>query len=290
MAADIDVYVESRRSFRRGGYTANYIVDGLRRRGLAVSVRERAGDGGRAPAALLHVDLTEVPKEILAAAAGYPFVVNGGVPSIRRTLYSAARIGRESGHAGPVIVKTVLNSGGRPEQRHAVERSLPARLAHFGRKLVGGAGGKYPYFPYRVLATPDEVPEEVWDDEALIVERFLPGSLTLPIVKYRYLFCLEAEVNLRGVFDDLLCRGKFIREHGTVPGVPDEVVAVRRSLNLDFGAIDYFMVDGKAIVVDANKTVGTSAQWWQRYAFLRDYVGRAEAALAARLGRPAQQA
>ena len=38
------------------------------------------------------------------------------------------------------------------------------------------------------------------------------------------------------------------------PGGP----GLRRDLHLDFGSIDYFVVDGEAVVVDANKTTTCS--------------------------------
>jgi hypothetical protein len=56
--------------------------------------------------------------------------------------------------------------------------------------------------------------------------------------------------------------------------VPDEVRAVREKLNLDFGAIDYFVVDGKGIVVDANKTVGSNPNWLKRNLFRQEFDQR----------------
>ena len=40
---------------------------------------------------------------------------------------------------------------------------------------------------------------------------------------------------------------------------------------LDYGAIDYFLVDGNAVVVDANMTTGANAEWLKRYAFRREF-------------------
>ena len=54
---------------------------------------------------------------------------------------------------------------------------------------------------------------------------------------------------------------------------------MRRRLKLDFGAIDYFIVDGRAVVVDANKTVGSSAEWMKRNAFRQQFDIRMAEAL-----------
>ncbi|MFO1183746.1 MAG: hypothetical protein U1E56_03025 [Bauldia sp.] len=284
MSADLDVYVEHVGNFQRArGYTLTYLIDDLRGRGARVIVRDRFDGSNLGRAALVHVDLTDVPSEFRPIADHYPLAINGRALSIRRTLYSAARITADSSWSGPVIVKTVLNAGGRPERRYRRAHSVSARLIHAARKFVPRLGVAPPH-PYQVFASIAEVPAAIWSEESLIVERFLPGSLDLPIVKYRFLFCLEAEVTLRGTFDDLFCRGKFILDHGTVSeGPPAEVRAIRERLQVDFGAIDYFIVDGVATVVDVNKTVGTSQAWWQRYPFMRAYVGRAGAALAARV-------
>ena len=56
---------------------------------------------------------------------------------------------------------------------------------------------------------------------------------------------------------------------------------MRERLNLDFGAIDYFVVDGKGIVVDANKTVGSNPNWLKRNLFRQEFDQRMAEALIA---------
>jgi len=54
---------------------------------------------------------------------------------------------------------------------------------------------------------------------------------------------------------------------------------VRQRLGLDFGAIDYFIIDGKGIVVDANKTAGSNPIWLKKNRFRQDFNDRMAAAL-----------
>jgi hypothetical protein len=115
----------------------------------------------------------------------------------------------------------------------------------------------------------------------MIVERFLPGNLNLPVEKCRYSFMFDTELNLRSTYDDLLCHPAKVLSTELIADVPEPVRRVRRERRLDYGAIDYFMVDGAAIVVDANKTVCTTPAWVTQYESVADYIDRLAATLIA---------
>jgi hypothetical protein len=133
---------------------------------------------------------------------------------------------------------------------------------------------------YVLYPSKEPVPDSVWRDARLLVERFLPGSMTLPVVKYRYDFFLDVTLHTRGVYDSLLGDHTKIREVSLVDNIPEEVIRVRRDLHLDFGSIDYFLVEGEAVVVDANKTTTCTEDWVSKYPAVSQYLRDVGARLA----------
>jgi hypothetical protein len=282
VAADLDVYVESLRNFRLvRSYSITQLLPYLERAGLKVRLLDRPARQDRAPAALLHIDLTIVPPPYRDIGQSYERSINGRALSIHRYLYSTLRLEAGDSHKGPVIVKTVLNSRGLPEQRWWQHRNGLTRSAHAIRKLFDPGYKERLCPPYRVYQAIGEVPQAVWRNDRLMVEKFAFETLDLPIVKHRYMFLIGAEINMRQVYDDLLCAGSKILSNEVGGAVPPEVLAVRQRLNLDFGAIDYFIVDGKGVVVDANKTVGSNPEWLKKNRFRQEFNDRMAEALIA---------
>lgn len=280
MTADLDIYVERLRTFRAArDYTLTLLLPRLRQAGGEYRILDRFDPTDSGRRALLHIDLTDVPDEFSRVAESYEKTINGRALTIRRTLYSTARLRPGDDYRGPVIVKTVLNSGGYPELRYRKNRNVVSRVAHGIGKLVRPGYKRRICPPYEVYESAGGVSDQTWRDERLIVEKFVPGSLFLPIVKYRYCFLFDTTLTLKSTCDDLLCTSATVRSNEIIESVPDEVVAVRRCLDLDFGAIDYFMVDGEAVVIDANKTVSTALAWMARYECVREYVDRLERTL-----------
>ncbi|MER9724843.1 MULTISPECIES: hypothetical protein [unclassified Mesorhizobium] len=274
-AADLDVYVESLRNFRLvRSYSIAQLLPYLEQAGLKVRLLDRPAGRDRAPVAFLHVDLTIVPSTYRGLGHLYDRTINGRALSIHRHLYSTLKLEAGDSHKGPVVVKTVLNSRGRPEQRWWQHRNGLTRSAHAIRKLFEPGYKDRLCPPYKVYQTIGEVPRDVWRNNRLMVEKFAFDTLDLPIVKHRYMFLLGAEVNMRQVYDDVLCAGSKILSNEVGGAVPPEVLAVRQRLNLDFGAIDYFIVDSKGIVVDANKTVGSNPEWLKKNRFRQEFNDR----------------
>jgi hypothetical protein len=277
MPSVLDVYVESAAAFAR---SADFKLQHMLRRAGSTEVPYRVMD--RVPAAtgggqraFLHVDLTVVPETFRRVHERYDACINGRAITISRLLYTTARVRRHDPYDGPVIVKTILNHHGWPEFRYGAHRTLPRKAWHSltSRVFPGRAARVCP--EYRVYASIEAVPASVWADRRLMVERFLAGRLQPPIEKYRYDFFFDVELNLRSVHDALLADPESVVSVESVTGVPSEVSEVRRRLNLDFGAIDYFIVDGRAVVIDANKTVGISPSWVARFTPLARHLDRA---------------
>jgi hypothetical protein len=77
---------------------------------------------------------------------------------------------------------------------------------------------------------------------------------------------------VRSTHGSLLCDSETVISVEPVASVPAEVSQVRRALNLDFGAIDYFVVGDEVFVVDANKTVGITPSWIARFPVVARHV------------------
>lgn len=268
----LDVHVDRRANFARmRGYKLHCMLRGLDRAGLRWRmVDDGAGDPGNA--AFVHVDLTELPQRFRGIGDRSARAINARAVTIDRRLYSRLRLTPDSDHEGPVIVKTVLNSRGLPELRYRSRANLASRLDHLLRKIAV-RGYKDAVCPaYRILASVRDVPAEVWEDERLMVERFAPGGVTLPVVKHRLDFFFDVELNTRAVFASLLCDPESVEAFDVVADVPEAVRRVRRDLNLDYGAIDYFVIDDEAFVIDANKTVTTTESWVGRFPAVAGHV------------------
>jgi hypothetical protein len=242
MHADLDVYVEDRRRFLAGDYILNAVLKRAVRQGAAVRLFDRLNPPWDASAAFVHVDLTTVPAPFIWVNSLYSRCINGRSISIARDLYSMARLFPGDDFSGPVIVKTVLNHRGLPELIHAAtERRVGPG---FDAALRDRVCPKYQIFP---------------------------GTLDLPIIKHRHDFMLDIELNTRAEFNNLLCVPNSLNHVDFIEGAPQEVYDVRRRLKLDFGSIDFFVVDGQATVIDVNRTTTFTRHWVEAYLQLRNY-------------------
>jgi len=125
---------------------------------------------------------------------------------------------------------------------------------------------------YQIFDSIKEVPEAVWTDSGLIIERFVPRSRELPIVKYRHEFMLDHELTTRAEFDYLLCSETSMARLDFLDHAPEEVHEIRRRLQLDFGAIDYFVSDGQVTVIYVNKTTTFTPDWIEAHPRLGAYL------------------
>lgn len=200
---------------------------------------------------IIHVDLSVVPESYLDIARHYPVALNAGIRDIRKSAISRNLVGPESGWDGPVIVKSDLNCAGLPE-RHllGIDRSRPRAWRpgeapiHFG-ELDG----------YAVFDHLTEVPERFFSDPGLVVEKFLP-EMHDGFYHIRTFHCLgdESDGYLHRSTDPLVKMKNIIGREPIAPH-PD-VLALRREIGLDYGKIDYVIHDGKAVILDINKTTG----------------------------------
>jgi len=203
-------------------------------------------------AALLHVDSTVVDESYLAVRSHYPRTLNFGTADISKSTVSSQRLAPEDDWSGPVVVKSNFNHRGLLEKKHN-RRALRA-----GRPLP------HPHVnsvdEYRLLGRLEDVPDCVWSDPSLIVERFLPEIDTDGNYVYRtWMFMGRHEYCNRFIAPDWLVKGETIIGH-EFTHVPDELRVERERLNLDYGKFDFVIHDGVPILMDANRTTGIAAE------------------------------
>jgi hypothetical protein len=226
---------------------------------------------------LVHVNLSVVPDDYLALAARYPLALNTGIRDIRKSRVSENLVRPGDAWTGPVIVKSNLNYGGRPEidlNRSWLERRF-ARIGRLRDSLRRGLG-RPPRIDspnaYEIYERLDAVPDYRLGDESLVVERFLPE--------------IEGDLYFTRVYQVLGDRWSCTRMGSRSPIVkanesvlvetvepPPEAKMWRERLGMDYGKLDYVVHDGRPVLLDANKTIGASL-----YAGARGGVSEAEIA------------
>ncbi len=210
-----------------------------------------------ADVAINHVDLSETPAEYLEYLDRFPVVVNQRVTDIRKCNYSRALVGPDTDYDGPVILKTNRNYGGRPEARlknRRLDRQIIRALVGKRTQSLGKTESLKPK-DYPIYPSVREVPAEVFENDALIVERFQPemeGDLYACRV---YTFMGDRHTNARLVSRYPVVKGSSSLERVEVP-VHEGIIAERERLGFDFGKFDYAVRDGDVVLFDANRTPG----------------------------------
>jgi hypothetical protein len=239
-------------------YTLGLVAERWRKTGHRVDVVR--GTKRRIPAdlAISHVDLTRIPAEYADFLASYPRSWNTALADISKRSISRNLVERDDAWNGPVIVKTDLNCRATSEilllgfitstdRWRFVPRPISSRLRH---RLTPG---RSPFSSYQLFASKSDIPDQTWDDERLVVERFLPereGGL-YRLRKCHFLGSRHVNTLIRG--REPIVRGLTALNHEELPA-PPELLEIRARLRLDYGRIDYGIVEGRIVVYDVNKT------------------------------------
>ncbi|PBC06717.1 hypothetical protein [Mesorhizobium sp. WSM3859] len=223
------------------------LLEELRRRGHSVQILKGTSAKPAADVAVLHLDVTVTPPDYVDYARRFPFCLNLGAADISKRRVSGAAIGPDDPWQGQVIVKSSLNHLGTPEEQ------LNRRARRAGKPEP--FPGVEPFDKYQVHASVAEVPVEVFERQDLVVEKFIPEPEPDGFGARFWLFCGERERCTRHVSPQSLVKGDDTIRREAVP-VPDELRALRRKLGFDYGKFDFVMHEGKAVLLDANKTPG----------------------------------
>jgi len=212
-----------------------------------IEVRLLRGPEGAADVDVLlpHVDLTVMPPGYAAALQAHPCAVNRRLRDLSKRRVSRNLVRPGDAWDGPVLVKTDRNHGGYPDHRLLEPRRRKERALARAFTLRPDA---YPVFPS--LAA---VPRGVFENPALVVERFLPE-------RDGDLYCVRSATVL-GDHEDCQLKKGPIPVVKTANSVSREPVPLHpamreaaRSLGIEFGKIDYVECGGEAILLDATGT------------------------------------
>jgi hypothetical protein len=222
----------------------------LRRRGHSARVLSGVSDWADADAAVMHVDCTMIPPAYLEFARRFACCLNIGATDISKRRVSGAFLSANDHWDGPVIVKSNFNARGAPE----------LRINRRALKL-----GSHPPFPdlrvlpaYMVHERLADVPPETFKHPDLVVEKFIPEREADGFAARFWVFCGEGERCTRYVSRYPLIKGAGVIRSEPAP-VPEELRILRRELGFDYGKFDFVMHEGRAVLLDANKTPAGSA-------------------------------
>jgi hypothetical protein len=235
-----------------GGHIASVLAEEWRAAGHHVLVGPVSALD--ADIGILHMDRTIIsPASVPENPGGRPFL-NARLLDISKRRISRQLVTRNMRDIGPVIVKTDANAFGRPEWTR-----LPwYRQQRLRRSLADPRSWRYlrvlPPGDYPVLASVSEVPAWVWDREDLVVERFLSEREGDHFILRVWMFFGGRGYATKIYGSSPVVKSRTIVRHEYVDEVPAEIQAVRRDLSIDYGKIDYAIVDGHPVVYDVNKT------------------------------------
>ena len=227
-------------------YLLHPLLQIWREQGHEILVVRGLADLPDADLAILHVDLTLVPDEYAEAVQRYPRVVNGRTVDVSKRNVSSILVQKGDDWDGKVVAKANLNCFGVPEYR-----------------IYGSASSGFPTdlpelpIGYTVYPAIGRVPDRVWEDPNVVVERFLPEHDGEYYYLRVYTFCGDGIRNRICKARRPIIRGRAIIDHWPGPEVPEELLAERERLGMDYGKFDYVVRDGRAILLDANKTPST---------------------------------
>ncbi len=221
------------------------VVDCLIERGHKVFHTDPGRRFRPADAAILHVNATVVPDACLALAARYPVCLNRAVRSIEKRLVSRDILARGSDWNGRVMIKSNANYGGLIEVRH--------NDAAAGRGRPAAFPGARPLPEYRVLDGIADVPDEVWDDSDLVVEKYRPETRDGLNVLRVWNFLGSYERASWYCSPETVVKGRNVVDYGPSE-IPDLLRAERARLGFDYGKFDFAITPDGPVLYDANRT------------------------------------
>ena len=231
--------------FPRRSYLLGSILKEVEQAGIEVEVTHGHRNFVKADLAILHVDATVVDPEYTALARRYPRTINLGIRDIRKSLISGAALSRGESWDGPVIVKTELNARGAPEFYHNEVAALRGKPAPHPQVTA--------LRDYVLFDRAGDVPEQIWRDPQLVVEKFMPERDPRGFALRTWCFMGKRETCSRCISADPVVKGSSIIARELVD-VPDELRGMRTRLGFDYGKFDFALHDGQTVLFDANFT------------------------------------
>lgn len=259
----IAIITDKPKSLFSSSYLVRHLIPLWQDRGYRVEISTK-WSFPPADIALLHVDFTRVPFVYRLISKKYPMVLNEHFFDNSKAKVSQNLLDVNDRYQGPVIVKTNGNFGGMPDISRDAKgdnrKILKADSDFEGvdwRAIRAIHPENYPVFPGK-----SDVPDGVWRNRRLVVEKFLPEYDGKGLYRLRACFFFgDREINMVVTSAKPVIKGSNICSRELLDGpAPAELRALREKLKIDFGRLDYVVRDGRVVLYDANKTATLSRQ------------------------------
>lgn len=209
----------------------------------------------------VHVDLSVVPDSYLEFSQQYPIAINGRVKDVRKSVVNRDILALDGNWDGPVIVKSDRNCAGIPERKRD---RISGRIRKKILKWTGNLNLQWltpsinTALDYKVFDHISEVPKAYHMNSSLVIEKFLPEREGDYYIVHTMSFLGDRTISMSLKSKNPIVKGDTadIVDYPTEPH-PD-IIELRKQLNFDYGKFDYVVHEDKAILLDANKTVGAS--------------------------------
>jgi hypothetical protein len=258
--------LEENRLFETTTYLLRLMMEAWTAQGHAVEVVRGVDRFVHADLMIPHLDLTVTPDPYRDFINRYPIAVNGRVVDVSKSKISLNIVQKSDPYDGPVIVKTDRNYGGLPESRLTMKaRPAPSILRRIVGEVVSKLGlrhtGPTPWKSvesmdsgsYPVFSSLEEVPNEVFENKNIVVEKFFPEVKGADYCLRYYYFFGDKEMNILLKSREKVVKGSNAFQCDEVP-VPPELRAIRRRMGFDYRKFDYVLRDGKVVIFDVNRT------------------------------------
>ena len=254
------LFHESTPPSRFGDYRVRHCAQFWRQWGIEVRFVQGPNADVEADLLIPHIDLSVIPDSYVLLFDKAKMVVNRHLIDIRKTTFSRNLVTPDDDYDGPVIVKTNLNYAGLPEKHLFGKPPLGRRVGQVLRRFAETRSlSKLAYTStlkprgYPVYPSKDRLPRGVFTNSDLVVERFLPEKEGDSYF-IRLFYCLGTEYfTIRMRSTSPVIKGSNCTDPEFVESDPS-IVAARREIGLDFGKLDYVMHDGRAVLLDVNRT------------------------------------
>jgi hypothetical protein len=239
-------------------WSINYLLKLLmaewERQGFDVSVVRGPRERVDASIAILHVNLTRIPRDYLRYTRRHPIAINGDARDISKRVVADHRLRCGPRHGDAVIVKTDRNFGGLPELWMGTRRPLLDRVPRIARRLPWSWSGRLQPAEYPVFESARDVPLSVWLNRRLVVQKFQPEKRDGYYCLRNWVFFGDRDLGVLSLSKDPIVKSDNIVHRERIDTVPEELHAMRRRLGFDYGKFDYGIVEGRVVLYDANRT------------------------------------
>ncbi len=249
--------------FMTGSYVLHAMLLAMKGTGVGLKVQRHWDERPPADLVIPHIDLTVWPKSLTDFLAHYPNVANRRLTDISKRHISGHLVRQGDSWQGPVIVKTDMNYGGIVDRRHTRNQAKVASGAPGPMTPAAVTPETRPYRrgKYSLFASIGAVPKIVWDDPGLIVERY-HAERKGDLYGLRQLFLVGETYAVRQAWGPYpVVKGdSTVERHWLEDPPPPEVLDVVRAHGVEFGKIDYTVVNGQPFVFDIARTP-TGTRW-----------------------------